>query len=207
MTLFNIKQFPIYRGEGDRIYHWLFFTDWCWRIRLSSPPFFGAYRRFFFPTTTSERWGKTDVMLFTYINIYRSRMLLPLILSNNQTRLRKDQNLCFVNSALQILHYIDDFRNFFLSAEAGFPASFPLCAEIAKLFSSRGQYEVSASELRRWTYSLLNKLWLVDKCWNILELIHKALCPSFICWIGYNLGEMGMQPILNFDKDSHMSAT
>jgi hypothetical protein len=84
-----------------------------------------------------------------FIDQLVSGMLHPLILSNNQTKLRKDQNLCFVNSTLQILYSIDEFRFFFLSAEAGFPARFPLCAEIARLFSSRGQYEVSTSELRR----------------------------------------------------------
>ena len=77
-------------------------------------------------------------------------MLHPLVLSNNKSRLRKDQNLCFVNSVLQLLYSIDEFRLFFLSVEApGFSASFPVCREIAKLFSSKGEYEVSASELRR----------------------------------------------------------
>ena len=76
-------------------------------------------------------------------------MLHPLILSNNKSRLRKDQNLCFVNSTLQVLYSIDDFRLFFLSVEAPFPASLPVCREIAKLFRSKGEYEVSASELRR----------------------------------------------------------
>ena len=79
-----------------------------------------------------------------------SSMLHPLILSNNKSRLRKDQNLCFVNSTLQVLYSIDDFRLFFQSEQAhGFPTSFPVCREIAKLFRSKGEYEVSASELRR----------------------------------------------------------
>jgi ubiquitin C-terminal hydrolase len=42
---------------------------------------------------------------------------LPLILSNNKTRLRKDQNLCFVNATLQVLYSIEDVREIFTADE------------------------------------------------------------------------------------------
>ena len=78
------------------------------------------------------------------------QMTNQLVLSNNRTRLRKDQNLCFVNSTLQVLYRIQDVRELFQSVDPpAFPDSWPLSKEVCKLFKSAGNYEVSAAELRR----------------------------------------------------------
>ena len=76
--------------------------------------------------------------------------MLPLILSNNKTRLRKDQNLCFVNATLQVLYSIEDVREIFTAADpTAFPPSWPLSKELSRIFHSAGTEEISASELRR----------------------------------------------------------
>ena len=77
-------------------------------------------------------------------------MTNPLLLSNNRTRLRKDQNLCFVNATLQVLYRIQDVRELFQAVDPpAFPDNWPISKEICKLFQSAGKYEVSAAELRR----------------------------------------------------------
>ena len=77
-------------------------------------------------------------------------MTNQLVLSNNRTRLRKDQNLCFVNSTLQVLYRIQDVRELFQAVDPpAFPDTWPISKELCKLFQSAGNYEVSAAELRR----------------------------------------------------------
>ena len=82
--------------------------------------------------------------------------MLPLILSNNKTRLRKDQNLCFVNATLQVLYSIEDVREIFTADDpTAFPPSWPLSKELSRIFHSAGTQEISASELRRWFTSAI----------------------------------------------------
>ena len=77
--------------------------------------------------------------------------MLPLILSNNKTRLRKDQNLCFVNATLQVLYSIADVLEIFTAADpTAFPPSWPVSKELSRIFHSAGTEEISASELRRY---------------------------------------------------------
>jgi hypothetical protein len=115
--------------------------------------------------------------------------MLPLILSNNKTRLRKDQNLCFVNATLQVLYSIDDVRAIFTADDpSAFPPSWPLSKELSRIFHSAGTQEISASELRRYFSLLLlyargfirksfTKLQNKDKCIEInrLEIFKKKL--------------------------------
>ena len=76
--------------------------------------------------------------------------MLPLVLSNNKSRLRKDQNLCFVNSTLQVLYRIDDVRDIFQCVDPSeFPNSWPISKELCRIFHSAGTHEISAAELRR----------------------------------------------------------
>ena len=74
----------------------------------------------------------------------------PLLLSNNLTRLRKDKNLCFVNSCLQVLFAIEEIRDFFQAVDAeDFPSSWPVSKELCRIFASDGNYEISAANFRR----------------------------------------------------------
>ena len=75
---------------------------------------------------------------------------VPLLLSNNLTRLRKDKNLCFVNSCLQVLFAIEEIRDFFQAVDAeDFPSSWPVSKELCRIFASDGNYEISAANFRR----------------------------------------------------------
>ena len=77
-------------------------------------------------------------------------MTNQLLLSNNRTMLRKDQNLCFVNSTLQVLYRIQDVRELFQAVDPpAFPDTWPMSKGLCKLFQFAGNYEVSAAELRR----------------------------------------------------------
>ena len=84
--------------------------------------------------------------------------MLPLVLSNNKLRDSKERNLCFVNSALQVLYCIDDVREIFQSVDpSAFPESWPISKELCRLFQSAGTYEISAGELRSIVGSVSNK--------------------------------------------------
>ena len=99
--------------------------------------------------------------LVSYILLFANKIsflqeMLPLILSNNKTRLRKDQNLCFVNATLQVLYSIEDVREIFTADDpSAFPPSWPLSKELSRIFHSAGTEEISASELRRYFTSVL----------------------------------------------------
>ena len=89
--------------------------------------------------------------------------MLPLVLSNNTTRLRKDQNLCFVNATLQVLYSIEDVRDIFTAdVPSAFPSSWPISQEICRLFQSAGTHEISASVLRRIVGKISRKPYLSD---------------------------------------------
>ena len=90
-------------------------------------------------------------------------MILPLVLSNNKSRDSKERNLCFVNSALQVLYCIDDVREIFQSVDpSAFPESWPISKELCRLFQSAGTYEISAGELRNIVGSISNKPYLAN---------------------------------------------
>jgi hypothetical protein len=80
--------------------------------------------------------------------------MLPLVLSNNKSRLNKDQNLCFVNSTLQVLYRIDELRDIYQAVDpSAFPDDWPISKELCRLFQSAGTVEISGSELRRCNFS------------------------------------------------------
>ena len=133
----------------------------------SSPPspLFQGHRRLFFPvnllptsTTNSSSSNQFYTTFpfpggssFTPLSLPRSfKMMSPLLLSNNVTLQPKDQNLCFVNSGLQVLYANHEVRELLLAVEPdAFPSTWPVCKELCRLFTSQGRYEVSASDFRR----------------------------------------------------------
>ena len=136
----------------------------------NSPPFapFQGHRRLFFPvnllytiptsTTNSSSSNQFHTTLplpggssFTPLSLPRSfKRMSPLLLSNNVTLQPKDQNLCFVNSGLQVLYANPEVRELLLAVEPdAFPSTWPVCKELCRLFTSQGRYEVSASDFRR----------------------------------------------------------
>ena len=78
-------------------------------------------------------------------------MFSPIKLVNN-TGLASEKNLCFVNSALQLLYCIPRVRVFFKSKEFRLASEcgreMKICDEIARLFNSEKNFNSSAAELR-----------------------------------------------------------
>ena len=71
----------------------------------------------------------------------------------NNTGLRSEKNLCFVNSTLQLLHSIPDVREFFKTKEyrKDHAEHLLVCDEISRIFQTEGLCRTSAAELRRLT--------------------------------------------------------
>ena len=111
-------------------------------------------------TVLQQHWRSQGKHIFIISQLHNyvclPQEMLPLILSNNKTRLRKDQNLCFVNATLQVLYSIEDVREIFTADDpSAFPPSWPLSRELSRIFHSAGTKEISASELRRYFFTNL----------------------------------------------------
>ena len=71
----------------------------------------------------------------------------------NNTNLKSERNICFINTALQLLHSVPRMKRFFqmreyrLSTEG--KKKMQICDEIARIFSSDGSLSSTAAELRR----------------------------------------------------------
>ena len=76
--------------------------------------------------------------------------MFPLRLVNN-TGYESEKNLCFVNTALQLLYSIAEFRNIFKNQvfNTNVNISFPICNELSRIFRTEGNFPTSAAELRR----------------------------------------------------------
>ena len=79
--------------------------------------------------------------------------MFPKIKLVNNTNLKSERNLCFVNTALQLLHCIPRMSTFFKIREYRLlneqNRKMEICDEISRLFNSEGNFICSASELRR----------------------------------------------------------
>ena len=76
--------------------------------------------------------------------------MAPLRLVNN-SGMETERNLCFVNSALQLLYGVPKVRNFFVNEEYRInqdeSANLKICDEVSRIFKSAG-YTTSAATLR-----------------------------------------------------------
>ena len=75
--------------------------------------------------------------------------MAPLKLVNN-TGLESEANLCFVNSALQLLNSIPEFKQFFADKEyrQHFPEKLPISDELSRIFITDGKFPTSTAQLR-----------------------------------------------------------
>ena len=69
----------------------------------------------------------------------------------NNTGLKSEKNLCYVNTELQLLYSTPDVRSFFTSKtyRENFQGRLHVCDELSRLFRTKGQFQTSAAELRR----------------------------------------------------------
>ena len=65
----------------------------------------------------------------------------------NNSGLREENNLCFVNTSLQLLYSIPEIRDFFKNKayKTDLTARLPLSDEISRIFKTEGRYKTSAA--------------------------------------------------------------
>ena len=70
----------------------------------------------------------------------------------NNPGLDTEKNLCFVNSALQLLYSLPEVRDFFVHQEYKTnqqeDADLTICNEVSRIFKSAGHFVASAATLR-----------------------------------------------------------
>ena len=78
--------------------------------------------------------------------------MFPTIKLVNNTNLKSESNICFVNTALQLLHSVNRMREFFKMREYRLPneqiRKMEICNELSRLFSSEGNFFSSCAVLR-----------------------------------------------------------
>ena len=83
---------------------------------------------------------------------FKGEMFSKMKLVNNTT-LASERNICFVNTALQLLHCVPRMKTFFEMREYRLPVEqkrqMKICDEIARLFNTDGNFISTAAELRR----------------------------------------------------------
>ena len=89
--------------------------------------------------------------------------MAPLKLVNN-TGLESEANLCFVNSALQLLNSIAEFKQYFVNKgyRQGFPEKLPISDELSRIFLTDGTFATSAAQLRLLVGTSSGKYYLCD---------------------------------------------
>ena len=87
---------------------------------------------------------------------------------------RNSRNLCFVNSALQLLHHISEFRTYFqdLDVTDSDLRKMPVCKEICRLFRSAGKSVESSAQLRKLVGRCSGRPDISDGSQQDLSLIH-----------------------------------
>ena len=95
----------------------------------------------------------------------------------NNTGLRSERNLCYVNTELQLLFSIPDVKQYFISKKyrENYKVKLPICDEISRIFGTAGQIETSAAELRRLVGSLHDRRDLCDGIQQDLVEFHTLL--------------------------------
>ena len=84
----------------------------------------------------------------------------------NNTGQESERNLCFVNTALQLLHSIPRVRRFFKMREYRLPSEqkrqMKICDEVSRLFNANENFTLSAAELRLLVAMRSGRLYLKD---------------------------------------------
>ena len=92
---------------------------------------------------------KSDFIKSVWIQDTNNKMTALKLVNN--TSLRSEKNLCYVNTELQLLYSIPDVNQFFTSKKyrESYEQRLPVCDEISRIFGTGGQIQASAAELRR----------------------------------------------------------
>ena len=95
----------------------------------------------------------------------------------NNTELRSERNLCYVNTELQLLYSIPDVKEFFSSNKyrENYPGKLPICDELAKMFRTHGKFPITAAVLRQLVGRLHNREDICDGEQQDLEEFHTLL--------------------------------
>ena len=105
-------------------------------------------------------------------------MFSPIKLINN-TGLKSEKNLCFVNTALQLLYCIPRVRVLFKSKEYRLPSEcgkkMKICDEIARLFNSEINCNLSTAELRHLVSIASERLYLHNSSVIRVSPDHKTI--------------------------------
>jgi ubiquitin C-terminal hydrolase len=84
----------------------------------------------------------------------------------NNTNLESERNLCFVNTALQLLNCVPRMNTFFKMKEYRLPneqtKQMKICEEVTRLFNTAGNFTSSAAELRRLVATKSGRHYLKD---------------------------------------------
>ena len=92
--------------------------------------------------------------------------MLPTLKLVNNTHLESERNICFINTALQLLFSVPRMKTFFHMKEYRLSTEkkrrMQICDEVARLFSSAGKVSSSAAELRRLVASKSGRNYLND---------------------------------------------
>ena len=109
--------------------------------------------------------------------------MAPQKLKNN-TGLNEEKNLCFVNSALQLLNSINELKNLFVSKRyrKNLHDTSPISDELSRLFSLEGKVTGSAGALRHMVGQSSGKHYLYggsqqDVC-EFLEILFEELAKE-----------------------------
>ena len=107
--------------------------------------------------------------------------MAPQKLKNN-TGLNEEKNLCFVNSALQLLNSINELKNLFVSKRyrKNLHDTSPISDELSRLFSLEGKVTGSAGALRQMVGQSSGKHYLYsgsqqDVCEFCLKNLQRSL--------------------------------
>ena len=95
----------------------------------------------------------------------------------NNTGLRSERNLCYVNTELQLLYSIPDVKEFFSSNKyrENYPEKLPICDELARMFRTHGKFPTTAAVLRQLVGRLHNREDICDGEQQDLEEFHTLL--------------------------------
>ena len=95
----------------------------------------------------------------------------------NNTGLKSERNLCYVNTELQLLHSIIYIREFFTSEayKEDQHGRFPVCDELSRIFKTAGKIQTSAAELRRLVGSYVKRVDISNGSQQDIEEFHCLL--------------------------------
>jgi ubiquitin C-terminal hydrolase len=95
----------------------------------------------------------------------------------NNTGLKSEKNLCFVNTELQLLYSIPDVKDFFASKKyrENYPEKLPICDELSRIFRTEGRFQTTAAELRRLIGKLYRREDICNGVQQDLEEFHTLL--------------------------------